>query len=81
VQTVSQWDRNGQIVVQQQDPLPITVLAIVPQVTVSGAKNMVPASPAAMGLQAAERRSLAISQYYQAKTRRKLLTTTPSFRR
>jgi fibronectin type 3 domain-containing protein len=38
VQTVAQWDRNGQIVVQQQDPLPITVLAVVPQVTVSGAK-------------------------------------------
>jgi hypothetical protein len=38
VQTVGQWDRNGQIVVQQQDPLPITVLAVVPQVTVTNTK-------------------------------------------
>lgn len=38
VQTVSQWDRNGQLVVQQQDPLPITVLSIVPQVTISASK-------------------------------------------
>jgi hypothetical protein len=38
VQTVGQWDRNGQIVVQQQDPLPITVLAVVPQVTITNTK-------------------------------------------
>ena len=35
IQTISQWDKNGQIVIEQQDPLPITVLSVVPQITVA----------------------------------------------
>lgn len=35
VQTVSQWDKNGQICVVQKDPLPLSILSIVPQVSVS----------------------------------------------
>lgn len=35
VQTIAQWDKNAQVVVQQQDPIPITILSIVPQVQVA----------------------------------------------
>lgn len=35
VQTVAQWDKNAQVTVEQQDPIPITILSIVPQVTVA----------------------------------------------
>jgi hypothetical protein len=30
------WNKNGQIVVQQQDPLPMTVLALIPDVVIGG---------------------------------------------
>ena len=35
VQTTAQWDKNAQVVVEQQDPIPITILSIVPQVQVA----------------------------------------------
>jgi hypothetical protein len=35
IQTVAQWDKQGLVMVQQKDPLPISVLAVVPQVSVS----------------------------------------------
>ena len=35
VQTIAQWDKNAQVTVEQQDPIPITILSIVPQVTVA----------------------------------------------
>jgi hypothetical protein len=35
VQTVAQWDKQGVVAVVQQDPLPVSVLSIVPTVTVS----------------------------------------------
>lgn len=35
IQTVAQWDKQGLVTVQQKDPLPISVLAVVPQVSVS----------------------------------------------
>jgi len=30
------WNKNGQIVIQQQDPLPVTILSIIPDVVVGG---------------------------------------------
>ncbi|WP_145548550.1 hypothetical protein [Yersinia massiliensis] len=30
------WDRNGRIIVKQSDPLPLSVLAVIPKVTVGG---------------------------------------------
>jgi len=36
VNTASTWDKNGRFVVVQTDPLPFTVLSLLPQVAVSG---------------------------------------------
>jgi hypothetical protein len=33
----STWDKPGRLVIQQLDPLPITVLSIMPEATVGGA--------------------------------------------
>jgi hypothetical protein len=30
------WNKNGQIIIQQRDPLPMTILGIVPEVTLGG---------------------------------------------
>lgn len=35
IQTVAKWDKQGLVMVQQKDPLPLSVLSVVPQVTVS----------------------------------------------
>lgn len=35
VHTVSQWDKNGQVMVVQNDPLPVSILSVVPTVLVS----------------------------------------------
>lgn len=35
VQTVAKWEKNAVVTVQQKDPLPLSVLSVVPQVTVS----------------------------------------------
>jgi len=32
------WNKNGQIVIQQRDPLPMTILGIIPDVVVGGAR-------------------------------------------
>lgn len=35
VQTVSQWDKNGQVTLVQADPLPVSVLSVVPSMLVA----------------------------------------------
>lgn len=35
VQTSSAWDKQGQVIVEQRDPLPLSILSIVPRITTS----------------------------------------------
>jgi hypothetical protein len=37
VRIVSNWNTGGQIFVRQSDPLPLSILAVIPEVTVGGA--------------------------------------------
>ncbi|QPT15232.1 hypothetical protein I6G37_09945 [Serratia rubidaea] len=32
----SNWGKNGRVIIQQEDPLPMTILAVIPRVTVGG---------------------------------------------
>lgn len=32
----TQWDEAGRVYIQQPDPLPLTILALIPEVTISG---------------------------------------------
>lgn len=36
VSTIAEWNENGVVMIRQSDPLPLTVLAIIPDVTIGG---------------------------------------------
>jgi hypothetical protein len=36
VNTSNSWDKNGRFVVVQEDPLPATILSLIPQVAIAG---------------------------------------------
>lgn len=36
LQLDANWSKNGRLIVEQNDPLPMTILAVIPRVTVGG---------------------------------------------